>query len=287
MKIITQVIILSLMLSRAFADDNQVNIYEANGYRHIQSNGIANHKTGEFPNSNNPNTILPQDHRYKVTLKPSLSQNAIKFERQPFGVAINGIPFDPGTAEFYNNDPRSGFNEEAKGGNGRNLGLDNSNAHVQPTGSYHYHSIPWGLVRSLKSKDSQILVGWSADGFSIYVPNANKDALKSSYKLRVGSREGGTNAPSGIYDGTYTQDYEYVANHGDLDECNGKVFNGSYAYFLTTSFPFIPRCFKGDPDDSFSRAGAKFRGPEHNIEGRRNGHPPRPHHHRTPKPHRF
>ena len=48
--------------------------------------------------------------------------------------------------------------------------------------------------------------------------------LKSSYQLRSGSRGGnGTDAPDGNYDGTYIQDYEYVAGQGDLDECNGRT----------------------------------------------------------------
>ena len=40
------------------------------GKRFIHSNGILSHKTGEFPNRNNPNAIRPQEHRYEVPLKP-------------------------------------------------------------------------------------------------------------------------------------------------------------------------------------------------------------------------
>ena len=48
-----------------------------------------------------------------------------------------------------------------------------------------------------------------------------------------------------------TQDYEYVAGSGDLDECNGRVGvtpefpNGTYHYYITDTFPFIQRCVKG------------------------------------------
>lgn len=51
--------------------------------------------------------------------------------------------------------------------------------------------------------------------------------------------------------GTFTQDYEYVAGLGDLDECNGRFGvtpehpEGIYHYYITDTFPFIQRCVKG------------------------------------------
>ncbi len=56
-----------------------------------------------------------------------------------FGVALNGLPLDPGTAEFWHNDPN--WNYEAMSGK-MDLGLDENNAHVQPNGAYHYHGLP-------------------------------------------------------------------------------------------------------------------------------------------------
>ena len=50
---------------------------------------------------------------------------------------------------------------------------------------------------------------------------------------------------------TTTQDYEYVAGSGDLDECNGRFGvtpefpNGIYHYYITDAFPYIQRCVKG------------------------------------------
>jgi hypothetical protein len=44
---------------------------------------------------------------------------------------------------------------------------------------------------------------------------------------------------------------------GTLDECNGRFIKtadylqGTYAYFLTHSWPVIPRCHKGTPDSGF------------------------------------
>lgn len=81
--------------------------------------------------------------------------------------------------------------------------------------------------------------------------------LQSSYRLNTGQRPSG---PGGIYDGTSSvQDYEYVAGLGDLDDCNSRFGitpehpEGIYHYYITPTFPFIPRCVKGTPDESFQR----------------------------------
>jgi YHYH protein len=52
-----------------------------------------------------------------------------------------------------------------------------------------------------------------------------------------------------------------VKGAGDLDECNGRVGvtpefpGGTYHYYLTSDFPFIPRLYRGTPDSSFERHG--------------------------------
>src|SRR5262249_46592234 len=141
-----------------------------------------------------------------------------------FGVALNGIPFEPGTGEFWNGQPQ--YNYEARSGF-INLGLDDNNAHVQPTGAYHYHGLPTGLMERLGGdQNKMLLVGYAADGFPIYtsrgyiIANDQRSGLKqmhSSYQLKKGERSGG---PGGKYDGRFTSDYEYVKGSGDLDECN-------------------------------------------------------------------
>ncbi|NNJ28014.1 hypothetical protein LzC2_41250 [Planctomycetes bacterium LzC2] len=152
------------------------------------------------------------------------------------------------------------------------LGLDENHAHVQPTGAYHYHGLPTGLLKNLgwKAGAHSPLIGWAADGFPIYAKTGYADAddassdvkeLKSSYRLKEGRRPGGEGQPKGKYDGTFTQDYEYVAGSGDLDECNGRQCvtpefpEGTYAYFLTDDWPVVPRQFRGTPSEDF------FRGP--------------------------
>ena len=242
---------------------NEVRIEEREGYRYIFSNGIPDHDTGAFPNAGNPNTISAQQHTYRVTLTPELS-GTTTIIRPAFGVALNGIPFEPGTGEFWNRDRSSNWRFEALTGF-IDLGTDHHNAHVQPTGSYHYHGVPTGLVEGV----GMAQLGYAADGFPVYGPYGYAEAtdassgvvdMRSSYRLKEGLRPDG---PGGLYDGAFLNDFEYVEGLGDLDECNGRVGvtpehpEGIYHYYITEMFPFIPRCVKGTPDESFQRRGGR------------------------------
>src|SRR5262249_50686428 len=169
-----------------------------------------------------------------------------------FGVAVNGVVFDPNTDEFLNSDRRSGWMIEALSG-ARPFGIDQNNAHVQPNGAYHYHGVPTGLV-ALLGPQRPVLIGWAADGFPIYV----QDAMRPSWRLKH-ARDGG--GPGGTPDGTYSLDYEYVRGLGDLDECNGRdgvtaeFPQGTYYYVDSVKFPHVPRCFVGTADTSFVKQG--------------------------------
>lgn len=259
---------------------NQVSITEDGAYRIIRSNGIPNHGTGSFPNAGNPNPISEQNHKYRVPLKPQKTGRA-KAQDGVVGVAINGVPFEPGTAECYGQkrgsrpDSNCAWREEAiVNGKGR-LGLDHNNAHVQPNGTYHYHGIPKGMSSYYRGKGPYLLLGYAADGFPMVVTRG-KD-YKPSWRLKSGTRPSG---PGGRYDGTYTQDFEYVAGSGDLDECNGAEIEGQYVYVLAKSFPYIPRCLMGTADASFAR-----RSPGAGNASQHRRKPP-PHGHRHPPPHR-
>jgi hypothetical protein len=234
-------------------------------YRVIRANGIPDHLPGQFPNRNNPNTISSQRYEFRIPLKPQVSSTPRRANGQWFGVAVNGVPFEPGTAEFWNGQRE--WTYEAKGGY-MNLGLDQNNAHVQPTGAYHYHGLPIGLIAKLGGDSGQmLLIGWAADGFPIYTsfgytdPKNAKSPLKrirSSYKLKQGTRSGG---PGGTFDGRFSSDFVYVAGYGDLDECNGRFGitpefpSGTYHYYITEDFPWIGRQWRGTPDSSFFKAG--------------------------------
>ena len=242
---------------------SQVSIEILGDDRVITANGIPNHKTGQFPNRGNPNRISIQNHVYRVPAKPEIADRTTPMHGE-FGVAINGVPFDPGAGEFYAGEP--GWQYEPLSG-AIDLGIDMSHAHVQPTGKYHYHGLPTGLIDSVKvdAGAHSPLIGWAADGFPIYAVYGYSDPkdstssiqkLRSSYQLKKGNRPGG-NAPGGKYDGTFVADYGYVKDSGDLDECNGRVTvtpeypDGTYAYFMTEQWPVVPRMYRGTPSDDF------------------------------------
>ncbi|WP_246541418.1 YHYH protein [Roseibium polysiphoniae] len=231
--------------------------------RIITANGYPNIAPGKFPNRGNPHAINKKNYQLAIPLEPKRKSRATDIGNKPFGIALNGVLMDPGTAETWQNDRRSGWNYEAKGRACR-LGLDKFNAHVQPDGTYHYHGIPTGLLAQNGGRKTPALIGYAADGFPIYGNYGYSDPAKpssmkklnSSYAIKSGTRPSG---PGGSYNGVFTQDYAYQDGRGDLDQCNGRFAvtpeypDGTYHYVLTDSFPFIPRCWMGSPDQSFSR----------------------------------
>ena len=233
----------------------QVSITTEGGYRVIKANGVPNHEIGQFPGPGCPNAASAQNYTFRMPVHPKTNSTFTPLKQQAIGVAVNGVPFDPGTAEYWKNDRTSGWHIEAMGGR-RSLGLDQNNAHVQPNGAYHYHGIPTGLISNLGGGTQPKLIGYAADGFPIYAQTSEN---KSSYRLKSGSRPGGSAGPGGAYDGTYEADYEFVAGSGDLDEANGRTGKtaeypeGTYYYVATAEFPFYPRKLKGTPDPSFQR----------------------------------
>ena len=88
------------------------------------------------------------------------------------------------------------------------------------------------------------VIGFAADGFPIFGPfiadaSGTIRRVTSSYILKEGYRvsmDGEGAFPGGVYDGKFRDDYEYVAGAGDLDECNGMFYEGSYGYYATDSF---------------------------------------------------
>jgi hypothetical protein len=275
---------------------NKVSITISGSQRLIVANGLPDHQPGQFPNRGNPNTISAQNHTLRVPVSPQTNTTLRPAQGWLSGVALNGVPFDPGTAEFWNGQRE--WNYEAIGGK-LNLGLDSHNAHVQPTGAYHYHGVPNGLVANLGGDQSRMrLIGWAADGFPIYTSRAHGAAMdpksplkqmRSSWQLKKADRAGG---PGGKPDGAFTADFEFVPGSGELDECNGRFGvtpefpSGTYYYCVTAEFPFVTRFFKGTPDASFSKRGPGghgngpgsrgFRGPGRPGGAFPNGNPPPP-----------
>jgi len=235
--------------------------------RTIKANGIPDHTPGRFPRRGNPNTISAQSYEFHVPLAPAVAERKTSARGAWLGVALNGVPFEAGTGEFWNG--RHEWNYEAMGGH-LDLGLDEHHAHVQPTGAYHYHGLPVGFVQRLGGDTGKTmrLIGYAADGFPIYSAWAHSEAgnaasalktLKSSYRLRSGTRPSGNDGPGGKYDGTFTADFEYAAGVGDLDECNGHTDDvRGYHYHVSGKFPYILGGYRGAVERSnLDRAGTR------------------------------
>lgn len=221
--------------------------------RTIESNALPNHDTGDFPNAGNPNTISEQDKLWTYSTEPTFVGTAT-FAREP-GVAINGVKFEPDTAERATCDTGEVHSIEAIQ-NVTDLGLDFNNAHVQPTGEYHYHGVS-DLLVDLYSLDQDLVhVAFAADGHLIYYSKSG--AYSPSYQLGTDTREGtnctytpgGPNGQTITFgsekDGSLKSDWDYDATYGDLDECNGITIDGQYIYLITDDYPYIPRCLMGE-----------------------------------------
>jgi len=250
--------------------------------RTLLANGIPNHTVGSFPNANNPNTIAAYSASQSTTLSPSVSSV------QPvpiIGYALNGVKFDPNTGGACNNNATSAATQGAGAqctylGRGDwsleaivpnspfNFGADSNNAHVQPTGEYHYHGAPTGVYTAMGGSESNGLgnkmqiVGWAADGFPIYYKYGYKIAtdansglvlLKGNYKPNSSATTLSNRPLASVFPlGTFRDDWAYSAtNGGDLDECNGRTGvtpefpKGTYYYVATESYPYLQRCIKG------------------------------------------
>ena len=250
----------------------EVSMRELSTTIEFTSNGIPRHATGQYPNQGNPNTIGVHTEVRRVPKAPVKTD--IPSEMAEFGITLDGIKLDRDTAESYRNERQWNYEALTPGmarrlsGDARFawLGSDCNNAHVQPGGSYHYHGPPRALLRELTAGaeiEDMVLGGFAADGFPFYLfygyedpgdPASGLVAVEASWDLRPGER---ATAPGGAHDGTFREDWQYVEGSGDLDECGGRFGvtpefpDGTYHYYLTSDYPYIPRCVFGTPDASF------------------------------------
>ncbi len=238
--------------------------------RSLSANGVPNHVIGTFPNANNPTAPTAQTVTFSAKLTPlQASANVVGMQ---LGYALNGVKFDPGTGGTCPSTAtraadcaaigQDTWRLEALGQTFFSFGTDSNNAHVQPTGVYHYHGMPEGLLTFLgvsSASPRMVLIGWAPDGYPIYARYGRTVAndagstikvIRSSFALKTTpdtGRPSTTNIPLGVF----LQDYQYVAGSGDLDDCNGRVGvtpefpAGIYHYYATDTWPYYPRCWKG------------------------------------------
>lgn len=258
MKLFAAAIVFTAVATGSAQADAQITI--TGDLRCITSDGVPNHSYGPFRARA---SLEEQNHSFCVDATP-IRTGTVTRNVQTSGVSLAGIPFRPGTAEYYDPSGRNGFSRDRSSGwrvegMGGVLQMDAQNAHGDERGMYHYHAVPSALA-----VQGSTLIGYAADGFEIHYADSR---ARSSWQLKSGQRASG---PGGAHDGTYEEDYEYVAGSGNLDECNGAMVNGQYMYFATDTYPFFPRCFKGTVAEDFL-----FQGGGGGRDGRRGPPPPR------------
>ncbi len=114
----------------------------------------------------------------------------------------------------------------------------------------------WGNAALDYDNDGDLVhIGFASDGFLISYSKSG--AYDSGYLLSDEARDGEGCVASGpdrdeidlagtAPDGSYTSDYVYDEAAGDLDACNGTTIDGTYAYIVTDTYPFVTRCLNGE-----------------------------------------
>src|SRR5258708_17932770 len=119
--------------------------------------------------------------------QPVIAEKTSPLNMWLFGIAINGVPFDP-SGPFWNGDGGSGWQFEVlHPANAVALGIDVNRAHTQGRGMYHYHGLPTGLLwaQRMAAPDAlMLLLGYAADGFPIYGPECPGDPTDLTTKVR-------------------------------------------------------------------------------------------------------
>jgi len=271
------------------------------GLRHIYSNGFPNHDYC-YNAANQPGQSY---HYFRVDQVPFLTGDItylVNNNGNParhYGVALNGVFFSPapGLPFVYTNKDTGEFNWDwifeptnNQGDGPEQIKLDCSSAHTNASG-YHYHGEMFqyletespGITSAVSVSEIE-QIGWASDGFPIvykFGPDATGQIkeLSPSFQLKSGERPGdGIVAPCGPYTGKYSVDYEYVNGLGDLDECNGinatitletdigtETFD--YYYVITSTFPQIGRCLKGNVSADFENSADPITGVDMDGDG--------------------
>ena len=272
--------VMNVQTGSAFSGDLQITL--AGTKCIFTSNAIPNHDFNDGGSFATP--VSTQQATHETITVPTAAATSTTSIFGDNAIFLNGVKLDLLAAACY--DVGSAALGREKIGCGPNeinhpwrydpmsplntFGTDKNNAHTQPDGTYHYHGNPMAMFESACQSviTPSPVIGFAADGFPIYGSCINVDGsirqVESSYRLKDGGGDrqvvvgyrtpvaGQGNIASANYDGQFRGDYEYAADLGDLDECNGMTVDGQYGYYITATYPWVLACYKGTPDNSFA-----------------------------------
>jgi hypothetical protein len=242
--------------------DGELSITSDDSTCTLLSNGIPNHDFNDSNTRSFNTDVIETNYYFEIDRSPAEAASVTELKNgEDEGFMLNGVPISILTSSCWDDDCE--WRENPFYGP-KLLSIDSNHAHSNTSGEYHYHGNPSDLYDATGATASAV-IGYAADGFPIFGPyylDSASGTIKeatSSYQLQSGNRPGdgteGSGGPGETYTGEYREDYAYVDGLGTLDECNGMELNGQYAYYVSTTFPYLLSCFKGTPDESFdSRA---------------------------------
>lgn len=140
----------------------------------LESQNLPNHPHATFPNSGNPNTIKPQQFRFKLPLVPKPADAITTVPMGPVGVAVNGVV-------FFNPFEQGGVNAVA---GYAETWFDSCCGHPQQEGVYHYHKFPSCLKTPFPDDGDAHSppIGFAWDGYPVYGPYESKGVMAKDVK---------------------------------------------------------------------------------------------------------
>ena len=210
----------------------------------ITSTGVPDHTSGVGVSSKNyvyniPIAPLPLDTDEIVFQTPYLT-STLGGPNAVVGFALNGVPFVSAL---------TGDNIDSVGGQNTKAG-DDCLGFILDDGSYVYKTAPpclfagsegKGRGKDLISEGNKYDFGNFMTGFGLYEDNTDADHVV----YFDSALEGAPFVIGFALDGfpIYSPYDQNGDLHKGLDSCNGKYYEGSYAYFATDDFPYIVGCW--------------------------------------------
>ena len=199
--------------------------------------------------------IVDYNGQYHYYANPTAIYNDNLFEHSPLlGYAFDGVPiYGPQgyASKSYTGDGTTTVFAGPSGPEYATALMNDLNIKIKKNGTAQIVTTDFTYTGAAGNEKSQITFGTAPalDSVILFTVTSKIQKMRSSYRLKTGTRVAiGTEPaiPTGSYDGTYYEDYEYVAGLGDLDEYNGRIAytpekpSGMYAYYVTVDDDGLP-----------------------------------------------